>query len=80
MVIGSPLFDSATLRFPAGKEFTVSAKNNSPENIYIQSATLNGQPYTRSYIDYADIVKGGELELVMGSTPSDFGRAQADRP
>jgi len=79
-VIGSPLFDSATLRLPAGKEFTVSAKNNSPENIYIQSATLNGQPYTKSYIDYADIVKGGELELVMGSTPSDFGRAQADRP
>lgn len=79
-VIGSPLFASATIHLPADKAFTVSAKNNSPENIYVQSATLNGQPYTKSYIDYADIVKGGELQLVMGSTPSDFGCAPADRP
>lgn len=79
-VIGSPLFDSATINLPEGKTFTVSAKNNSPENIYIQSATLDGKPYTKSYINYTDIVKGGELQLVMGNTPSDFGCGESDRP
>lgn len=79
-VIGSPLFDSATIHLPGGKEFTVTAKNNSPENIYVQSATLNGRPYTKGYIEYADIAGGGELQLVMGDAPSDFGCNESDRP
>lgn len=79
-VIGSPLFDSATIRLPGEKSFTVSAKNNSPRNIYVQSASLNGKPYTKSYIDYDVIMRGGVLELVMGDSPSDFGCGAADRP
>lgn len=79
-VIGSPLFDSATIHLPGGKEFTVTAKNNSPQNIYVQSAILNGRPYTKSYIGFSDIVGGGELQLVMGDTPSDFGCKETDRP
>ncbi len=79
-IIGSPLYNSATIELPDNRTFTVSAKNNSRENIYIQSATLNGKPYTKSYIDYSDIMKGGELSLVMGATPSDYGKQIADRP
>ena len=70
-MIGSPLFDSATIRLPGEKNFTVSAKNNSPRNIYVQSASFNGKPYTKSYIDYDVIMRGGVLELVMGDSPSD---------
>ncbi|MBQ5579153.1 MAG: glycoside hydrolase family 92 protein, partial [Prevotella sp.] len=40
------------------------------ENIYIQSATLNGQPYTHNYLLHEDIMKGGELHFVMGKEPN----------
>ena len=79
-IIGSPLFDSATMKLDGGKTFTVKATNNSKENMYVQSAKLNGKPYTKSYIMYTDIVKGGTLELVMGPTPSKWGTKTADRP
>ena len=41
---------------------------------------MNGKPYTRSYIDFKDIKRGGTLEFVMGSKPSQFGVKPADRP
>ena len=79
-VLGSPLFDEVTMQTGHGRTFTVRATGNSKENIYIQSARLNGRPYTRSYIDFNDIVAGGTLELIMGNRPSDFGTRREDRP
>ena len=79
-VFGSPLFDEATLNVGNGKTFRVVAHNNSSEDKYIQSAKLNGKPYTRSYIDFKDIVRGGTLEFVMGNKPSQFGVKPSDRP
>ena len=79
-IFGSPLFDEATLNVGNGKTFRVVAHNNSSENKYIQSAKLNGKPYTRSYIDFKDIVRGGTLEFVMGNKPSQFGVKPSDRP
>lgn len=46
LVFGSPLFNEATIQLPEGKTFEIVAHNNSHDNIYIQSVTLNGQPYT----------------------------------
>ncbi len=79
-VIGSPLFDKATVNVGAGKTFTVVAKNNSDRNIYVQSARLNGKALKNSYIDFNDIRHGGTLELVMGPKPSKWGAAPACRP
>ena len=80
-VIGSPLFDSVSLQVGQGKVFRIVAHNNSAANRYVQSARLNGQPYTKSYISFADIARGGTLELEMGSKPSaTFGVAVEDRP
>lgn len=79
-VIGSPLFDKATVNVGAGKTFTVVAKNNSDRNIYVQSARLNGKALKNSYIDFNDIRHGGTLELVMGPKPSKWGTAPACRP
>lgn len=80
-VFGSPLFEKASIRLPEGKRFDIVAQNNNKENIYIQSATLNGQPYDKSYILYEDIMKGGNLTFVMGNTPNkQFGTAQENRP
>jgi predicted alpha-1,2-mannosidase len=67
----SPLFNTVTVHAEAtGKTFTIIAKGNSPENIYIQSASLNGKPYNKCYIDHQDLLNGGRLELVMGPEPN----------
>ncbi|MGQ8337213.1 GH92 family glycosyl hydrolase [Sunxiuqinia sp. A32] len=80
-VFGSPLFDEAKINLPEGKTFTVQAKKNSKENIYIQSVELNGQTYSKSYINHQDIMAGGVLSFVMGSSPNyNFGAANEDRP
>ncbi len=67
-VFGSPVFNEATVRFPEGKKMVIKAKNNTKENKYIQSVTLNDKPYNKTYITHADLVKGGVLEFAMGAT------------
>lgn len=79
-VIGSPLFDKATVNVGGGKTFTVVAKNNSDKNIYVQSARLNGKTLKNSYVDFNDIRHGGTLELLMGPKPSKWATAAAYRP
>ncbi|MDY3979978.1 MAG: GH92 family glycosyl hydrolase [Tidjanibacter sp.] len=69
-VIGSPLFKKTEFNLENGKKFTVKAIGNSDKNIYIQSARLNGRPYNCSYITHNDIMRGGVLELKMGSQPA----------
>lgn len=79
-VIGSPLFDKATVNVGGGKTFTVVAKNNSDKNIYVQSARLNDKTLKNSYVDFNDIRRGGTLELVMGPKPSKWATTTACRP
>ena len=79
-VFGTPLFDKATLNVGNGRTFTIKATNNSDKNMYVQRVLLNGKNYTRSYINYNDITRGGTLEFVMGAKPSKFGSAKKDRP
>ena len=62
----SPVFGKVVI----GGKFTIEAKNNSAQNIYIQSAKLNGKPYNKTYIDHQDITSGGKLELIMGAQPN----------
>jgi hypothetical protein len=80
-VIGSPLFAQATIHLENGKQFIVETRNNSEENVYIQSATLNGQPYTRSWLSHGDLAAGGKIVFEMGPAPNrTWGTAAADRP
>jgi predicted alpha-1,2-mannosidase len=80
-VFGSPEMDEALFSLENGKQFQIRAINNSPVNKYIQRIFLNGRPYTRSYITYSDIMKGGELKFEMGSKPStSWGVRSVDRP
>lgn len=69
-VIGSPLFNKIALSLENGKTFTVVAKNNSDNNVYIQSAALNGEPFNRGYITHQEIMSGGTLEFIMGDKPN----------
>ena len=80
-IIGSPLFNRATITLENGNKFTIIANDNSKTNVYIQSAKLNGQVYTHNYINYADINNGGTLDLQMGPQPNkDRGIADDDKP
>jgi putative alpha-1,2-mannosidase len=80
-VIGSPTFDRADLYLPNGKVFSVTARNNSPQNVYIQSATLNGKPWNKTYINHEDVVAGGQIVFEMGPEPNrHWGTAPDSRP
>jgi len=69
-VIGSPLFEKTVIRVGAEKTFTVEALNVSTENLYIQSATLNGQALQRAYFTHEELTAGGELVFEMGPEPN----------
>jgi predicted alpha-1,2-mannosidase len=80
-VIGSPLFDKVTINLENGKKFEIVAKNNSEKNVYIQSASLNGNPYQQSYLKHEDIMNGGKLVFEMGEAPNkDWAAEKEDRP
>jgi predicted alpha-1,2-mannosidase len=70
----TPLFDKVTLnlnpKYSKGKSFVITTQNNSPDNIYIQSATLNGKPLNRCWLDYSEITAGGTLDFVLGPQPN----------
>ena len=68
--ISGPTFPKLTIKMGNGRKFTIVARGVSDKNIYIQSVTLNGKPYDKSYIDHADIAAGGRMEFVMGDTPN----------
>ncbi len=79
-LIGSPLFTRVELNLPNGKRFVISAPNNSANNIYIQSATLNGKPLDAPVITYAQIRAGGKLDFVMGPQPSKWAANWRPKP
>ncbi|MNY67222.1 Glycosyl hydrolase family 92 [compost metagenome] len=80
-VFGSPVLNEAKISVAGGKSFTIKAVNNSKENVYIQSVTLNGKPYTKTYITHNQLLKGGVLVFNMGKTPNKkFGVAATDVP
>lgn len=84
-IIGSPIFDKVTLkldpRYFKGKTFTVATRHNSAENVYVQSARLNGKPLDRAWLRHSEIVDGGTLELVMGPRPNKaWASSPADLP
>jgi putative alpha-1,2-mannosidase len=69
-ILGSPIFDEATIHMGNGHDLTIIARHNSETNAYIQSATLNGKPWNRPWFSHADIVNGGSLVLTMGPQPN----------
>jgi predicted alpha-1,2-mannosidase len=69
-ILGSPLFNEATIHMGNGHDFTIVARNNSAKNIYIQSATMNGKQWNKPWFSHSDIAGGGKLVLTMGPEPN----------
>lgn len=67
-VFGYPNFDKVEITVPAGK-FVIKRENKGQQNNYIQGIVLNGTEYKKPWIEYADIMKGGELKFLMGDEP-----------
>ncbi|MCG8307740.1 MAG: glycoside hydrolase family 92 protein [Cytophagales bacterium] len=66
----APIFEHVRLNLDNGKTFKITCKNFSSENVYIQSATLNGAPYGRARISHRDLLNGGELVFKLGDKPN----------
>ncbi|VAX28217.1 Alpha-1,2-mannosidase [hydrothermal vent metagenome] len=80
-VIGSPLFDKVTINLENGNKFEIISKNNNADSPYIQSVTLNGENYSRSYLNHSDIMNGSKMVITMGNHPNkNWGTAKKDRP
>ena len=72
--IGSPLLDECTLKLAGNKEFRIRTIRKSPEDIYIQSVTLNGKKHKDFFITHQDIMNGGTMVFKMGKKPSGWGK------
>jgi predicted alpha-1,2-mannosidase len=68
-VLGAPLFRQATLTFENGKKMVIQARDNSPQNLYVESLELNGVPYTKNYVTHNDLHSGGAMIYRMSGTP-----------
>ena len=68
-VFGSPVVEQATIELADNKQFKIVALNQSNENIYVKSITLNGHDYNKFTISHQDIIAGGELVFYMSSEP-----------
>ncbi|MEO0468284.1 MAG: GH92 family glycosyl hydrolase [Bacteroidota bacterium] len=69
-VIGSPLFDEVEMTFENGKKLRIQAENNGPEQVYISSATINGNPVDRNWLDHHELQSGGQLSFQMSDQPN----------
>lgn len=69
-----PVFDKVTIRLDGryypGRKFVIRTHNNAPGNVYIQSARLNGRPLNAYHIPHSELVKGGTLDIELGSGPN----------
>ena len=76
-VLGTPYFDKMTLHLPRGKKLTISTSNNSSDNYYIGTMTIDGLTYDKNYLEHVDLLKGGDIKFQMQSTPN-YQRGIAD--
>ena len=82
-LITTPFFESVRFKSPeTGRTSIIRTIGFDPgyENVYIQSATLDGVPYTKNWVDHSFFTQGKELVLVLGGSESDWGTKDGDLP
>lgn len=82
-LITPPFFPSVSIRSPiTGKTATIATENFDPSYaaIYVQKATLDGEPYTKNWIDHSFFTEGKRLVLTLGAAESAWGTKLADLP
>ncbi|MEX0360683.1 MAG: GH92 family glycosyl hydrolase, partial [Allomuricauda sp.] len=80
-VIGSPLFDEATLHLQNGNTFKIVAAGNGEDQPFIENATLNGKSFDQTWLSTDSVQNGGTLQFSMGSEPNEsWAIAEDSRP
>ena len=79
-IIGTPLFEKATINLENGKQFTIEAKNLSAENYYVENVNLNGKKLKRTYITHDEVINGGTLQFYMTNNPAPWGSLEGQEP
>ena len=80
-VIGTPLFEHATLHLENGNSVIIEAKDNNRENIYVDHMLLNGKEHTQNYVTHGSLTNGAKIEMQMSPTPNTSrGTAKSDVP
>src|SRR5262249_35276576 len=79
-VLGTPLFDKATLVLEDGRRFVIRARRRTAGDFYVQAVRLNGRRYSRAVLAHEAILAGGELVFELGPRPSSWASREDDRP
>ncbi|MCF2578248.1 GH92 family glycosyl hydrolase [Prevotella stercorea] len=80
-VLGAPYFDEMTLHLENGCTVSIKANGNTDDNCYVNTLTLNGQPYSKNYIKRTDLMQGAQFVYTMSPTPNySRGTAESDAP
>jgi putative alpha-1,2-mannosidase len=79
-VFGSPAVSRAVVHLSNGKKFTMTAKNLSDQNIYVQSVNLNGKGWNNPFLPWRELKRGGSLIFAMGPEPNRQWATQATPP
>ena len=80
-VLGAPYFDEMTLHLENGRIVSIKANGNTDDNCYVNTLTLNGQPYSKNYIKRTDLMQGAQFVYNMSATPNySRGTAESDAP
>jgi len=69
-VLGSPIISEAKVQLAGGRELTIEAKRKSPEDVYVQSVTLDGRPLDRLWVRHSELAGGAHLIFTMGPEPN----------
>ena len=80
-VLGAPYFDEMTLHLENGRNVSIKANDNTDDNCYVNSLTLNGKPYSKNYIKRSDLMQGAQFVYNMSAKPNySRGTAENDAP
>lgn len=61
--IGSPIVEKATINLPEGRTFVIQTHGGAADKPCIKKMKLNGKTYSKTYLDYKDIMAGGTWEV-----------------
>lgn len=69
-VLGTPLFNKATLYLDNGKQIVINAPNNDNDKMYVHSLFFNGKNHNQNWLNHFDLMKGAVLNYQMSATPN----------
>jgi len=68
--LGAPLFKKITFNLENGKKVVINAANNSDDNIYVKSLTINGKAYDKNWLSHKSLVEGEIINFDMSAQPN----------